>query len=57
MFSGDSKFRGHFIQSVLKYKFNAHVSGHLWGECLFPGDYYVNRNPIPFARAEVVFTF
>jgi hypothetical protein len=57
LFSGDSHFRGHFLQSVLKYKFNAHVSGHLWGECLFPGDFYVNHNPIPFARAEVAFTF
>ena len=54
---GGGNFRGHFIQSVLKYKFNAHVSGHLWGECLFPGDYYANRDPMPFVRTEVAFTF
>jgi hypothetical protein len=57
LFSGDGNFRGHFIQGVLKYKFNAHVSGHLWAECLFPGDYYVNQEPIPFVRAELAFTF
>ncbi len=57
LFSDKGNFRGHFIQSVLKYKFNAHVSGHLWGECLFPGDFYVSHNPVPFARAEVAFTF
>ena len=57
LFSDDGNFRGHFVQGVLKYKFNAHVSGHLWAECLFPGDYYVNKNPIPFFRAEMAFAF
>ena len=57
LFSGNDNFRGHFIQSVLKYKFNSHVSGHLWGECLFPGDFYTHQDPMPFLRAEVAFTF
>ena len=57
LFRGDGNFRGHFVQGVLKYKFNSHVSGHLWAECLFPGDYYVNQNPIPFIRAEMAFAF
>ena len=57
LFSNSGNFRGHFIQSVLKYKFNAHVSGHLWGECLFPGNYYVYRDPMPFLRAEITLTF
>ena len=57
LFQGNDNFRGHFVQTVLKYKFNAHVSGHLWGECLFPGNYYVNQDPVPFLRAEVAFTF
>jgi len=57
LFSRDDNFRGHFIQSVLKYKFNEHFSGHLWGECLFPGDYYVNKDPVPFLRVEVAFKF
>jgi hypothetical protein len=55
-FGGDS-FRGHFLQSVLKYKFNQHVSGHLWGEVLFPGDYYANHETMAFLRAELMFTF
>ena len=50
------EIRSHFIQSVLKYKFNSHVSGHLWGGCLFPGDFYAHTDPMPFLRAEVVFT-
>ena len=57
LFSRDDNFRGHFIQSVLKYKFNEYVSGHLWGECLFPGDYYVTKDPISFLRVEVVIKF
>ena len=57
LFQRNDNFRGHFIQSVLKYKFNAHVSGHLWGECLFPGDFYVSKEPVPFLRAEVAMTF
>ena len=55
LFSGGSNFRGHFISSVLKYKFSSHVSGHLWGECLFPGDFYAHTDPMPFLRAEVAF--
>jgi hypothetical protein len=57
LFRGNDNFRGHFIQSVLKYRFNPHVSGHLWGECLFPGNFYANQDPTPFLRAEVAFTF
>ena len=56
LFTGSGHFRGHFIQSVLKYKFNSHVSGHLWGECLFPGNFYAHTDPIPFLRAELMFT-
>ena len=57
LFSNRGNFRGQFVQTVLKYKFNAHVSGHLWGECLFPGDYYVSKEPIPFLRVEMAITF
>lgn len=49
-------FRGHYLQSVLKYKFSRHVSGHLWAEFLFPGDYYVSRNVVDFLRAELLFS-
>ena len=37
-FSTTGTFRGHYLQAVLKYKFSRHMSGHLWGEFLFPGD-------------------
>jgi hypothetical protein len=57
LFSGDGNFRGHFTQAFLKYKFNAHVSGHLWSELFFPGDYYTSRTTAYFLRAELYFTF
>jgi hypothetical protein len=55
-FSTTGDFRGHYLQAVLKYKFSRHVSGHLWGEVLFPGDYYTSRETITFLRAELLFT-
>ena len=33
------------------------MTGHLWGEWLLPGDYYVSKGLIQFLRAEVMFTF
>jgi hypothetical protein len=56
LFSDTGNFRGHFAQAVLKYKFSQHMTGHLWSEFLFPGDYYVNHEMISFLRAEVMFT-
>ena len=57
LFTDSGNFRGHFTQAVLKYKFSQHMTGHLWSELLFPGDYYVNRTMMTFLRAEVMFTF
>ena len=57
LFSNHNTFRGHFLQAVLKYKFSAHLDGHLWAEFLFPGNYYANSEAISFLRAEVMFTF
>lgn len=57
LFSNHGNFRGHFIQTVLKYKFTSYLSGHVWGECLFPGDYYAKHDPIPFLRGEFMLTF
>ena len=54
---GGGDFRGHFLQSVLKYKYNQHLSGHLCGEFLFPGDYFANHELMTFLRAEVLLTF
>jgi hypothetical protein len=56
LFDGGT-FRGHFAQTVLKYKFSQHLSGHLWGELFFPGDYYASHQMGTFLRAEVMMTF
>src|SRR5208283_3145143 len=56
-FTCNGDYRGDYLQAVLKYKFNKHLTGHLWGECLFPGDFYVSRGMMCFLRAEVMFTF
>jgi hypothetical protein len=56
-FSNSGTFRGHYLQGVLKYKFSEHLSGHLWSELLFPGDYYTQRKTMSFLRAELMFTF
>jgi hypothetical protein len=57
LFSYDGNFRGHFLQSWLKYQFNKNISGHLWGEFQWEGNYYGQRDLMTFLRAEVVFTF
>jgi hypothetical protein len=56
-FTGTGNDRGQYLQATLKYKFNQHLSGHLWSEFLFPGDFYVNHSLITFLRAEVMLTF
>jgi hypothetical protein len=56
-FSYDGNFRGNYLQTVLKHKFNDHVSAHLWAECVWMGDYYTNKDLMTFLRAEVLFTF
>jgi hypothetical protein len=54
-YSGD--FRGHFMQTFVKHKFNEHISAHLWAELVWMGDYYVKRDMMSFLRAEVMLTF
>jgi hypothetical protein len=56
-FSGTGDDRGQYLQAVLKYKFSQHLSGHLWSEFLFPGNFYVNHSLITFLRAEMMVTF
>ena len=56
-FTTTGTFRGHYLQGVLKYKFSRHMTGHLWSEFLFPGDYYTSNQMMTFLRAEVMFTF
>ena len=63
LFAGNSDipdhgtFRGHFMQAVVKYKLGKHVTGHLWSEFEFPGNYYVHRTTWYFLRPEIMFTF
>jgi hypothetical protein len=57
LFSGDGDFRGHYLQAVLKHQFSKRLSGHLWSEFIWPGDFYRNRDMMSFLRAEVMFAF
>ena len=57
LFSYDGNFRGHYVQAVLKHQFSKRVSGHLWSEFVWQGDYYAQRDLMTFLRAEVMFTF
>jgi hypothetical protein len=57
LFSTQSTFRGHYLQTFLKHQFNPHVSAHLWGELVWMGDYYVHHDLMTFLRAEVMLTF
>jgi hypothetical protein len=58
-FSNGGSFRGHLLATKLIYKFSPHISGHLWGEYFFPGNYYTNdRNDAAvFLRYELMITF
>ena len=57
LFTDTGNFRGHYLQTVLKYKINDHISTHLWAEFLWMGDYYTHQDAMTFLRAEVLFTF
>ena len=50
LFTHDGNFRGHFATGMLKYKFSRHVSGHLWSEFQWMGDYYANEDLMTFLR-------
>ncbi|MGO9243878.1 MAG: alginate export family protein [Verrucomicrobiia bacterium] len=56
-FSDSGNFRGHYLQAILKYRFNEYVSAHLWSEFLWEGDFYAHQQMMDFLRAEVMFTF
>ena len=53
----DGNFRGHYLQTVLKHQFNKYISGHLWGEWVWQGDFYDRRDLMTFLRAELMFKF
>lgn len=58
-FSENGFFRGQLLTSVLTYKLNKHVSGHLQGELYFPGNYYSSdrTSVVSFLRYQLVLTF
>ena len=56
-FSQDGNFRGHYLQAVLKHKFSDHLSGHLWAEWVWEGDYYKDQDIMSWLRAEILMTF
>ena len=56
-FSDNGNFRGHYLQTVLKHKFNEHLSAHLWAEFVWMGDYYQQKDLMSFLRGEVLLTF
>jgi len=57
--SGSGKFRGQLLATKLIYKFTPHLSGHLWGEYFFPGNFYTDdrNDPAVFLRYELMLTF
>ena len=57
LFTNDGNFRGHYLQTVLKHQFNKYISGHLWGEWIWQGDYYAQRDVETFLRAELMIRF
>ncbi len=58
-FASSGNFRGQLFTSVLRYKFNKYLAGHLWGEYFIPGNYYASPkdSDAVYLRAELVFTF
>jgi hypothetical protein len=57
LFSYNGSFRGHYLQTILRYQFNKNIAAHLWGEFVWQGDYYTHQDLSTFVRAEVLFTF
>lgn len=57
LFSYDGNFRGHYLQTTLKHQFNKHIQAHLWGEFVWEGDFYEQRDLMTFLRAEIMLTF
>ena len=58
-FAGSGNFRGQLFTTVLRYKFNRFLAGHLWGEYFIPGNYYTSPkdSDAVYLRAELVFSF
>ena len=57
LFSDAGHFRGHYVQAVVKHQFSKYVSGHLWAEWVWQGNYYAQRDVLTFLRAEMALGF
>ena len=55
----DDCFRGQLFTSLLRYKFNKHIAGHLIAELFCPGDFYADYRDqtAGFFRYELTFTW
>ncbi len=58
-YSNDGMFRGHLLSSVLKFNITKNLTGHLWAEFFFPGDYYSpdRREMATFFRTQLYYQF
>jgi hypothetical protein len=58
-FSDDGDLKGHLLTGKLTYQFTKHISGHLWAEVFFPGNYFgPDRNSVEgFFRYELTVTW
>lgn len=54
---GTGTFRGHLVETQLKFKVSEHLDGHLLGEYFFPGDFYAYHDSMIFLRAQLNFTY
>ena len=54
---GGGHFRGHMLQMVLKHKFSKTLSGLIFAEASFMGDFYAQQTTMTFLRAEMLVTF
>lgn len=54
----DGDIRGHLLATILTYRFNKWIAGHLWFEYFWPGDFYTgDTDEAYFARWELTFDF
>lgn len=57
VFTRNGHFRGHYLQAIVKHQFNKHISAHIWGEVIFPGNFYTFQQPHTWLRTELMFNF
>ncbi len=58
-FIGNGNFRGHLFSAIARFKFDKHLSAHVWTEYLVPGNFYpdANRDNAVYLRGEIMLTF